>query len=428
MKNARLMIRQIAGGIFICLLAALCTPAKKTATAIIQPAPVYPEFLLLSDIHFNSGLAVTGKHTDTGTDLWAVLLEKLNTILGSKNPPRFILCTGDLPAHYSCVQGCYLSPVQRQQHNKNIMVVLDSLRAISSRYRVPFFFVPGNNDALAGNYYSFADEQHQTIFNLVPANGNQYPALNIAGGSSLAPCMVSIPDTSMGYYAARPVTGLRLICLNTVMYSKKFKVADGSDAVKDGEQQLQWLAAQLNEAAQLGEKVYIAMHIPPGSDAYGKSGMWTSSVSGLNPQNELLNLCNSYEHTIKAIFFGHTHMDEMRRLFDSSGNRMTTIAVSCPGITPLHGNNPAFKMINYDERSKELMNFTTSYTHIGNSTWGDSSYSFNTVFSNPPGKTIADRLREMSAGGLADTLRLVYTTKNSPVKYEIQQAIDVKQQ
>jgi sphingomyelin phosphodiesterase acid-like 3 len=379
-------------------------------------------FLFLSDIHLDTDNKNTRYGGDTGTDLWSAFLQKAEAILSSSNPPGFVLYSGDLPAHY---KGDYLPPADRGNHNKNLQTIFSGLRSLMNTHtNIPFFYLPGNNDALAGDYYSFTDEQGQTPFSLVPSPTDSFPALHILPGNTTPPCIVSNPHPGMGYYAARPVPGLRLICLNTVLYATKFATVDGSNIDTDRSEQMRWLAGQLAAAQLLKEQVYIAMHIPPGKDAHSGNYMWDNSRSNWN--NAFLELTTKYQATISGVFYGHTHMDELRRLYTPNGNAVTQVAISCPGVTPQYDNNPGFKTITYNRSSKAIMDFTTYYTLPSSSTWGNNSYSFNSSFAGSADSSIYLRLRHMPLTTLSNSMGTIYTVKSPYPDKGIERAVEVK--
>lgn len=395
-----------------------------------SPSASNPSFLFLSDIHLNTASQYTDYGSDTGLELWQNFLQKADSVLGSPASPQFIVYTGDLPAHYQCYSTCYLAPDQRGQHNQNLQTILTGLRDLATKHGKPLFYLPGNNDGLAGDYYSFADSLQQTPFVLVPENNNPYPALNITKGNSKPPCIVSNPQSKLGYYAARPVAGLRLLCLNTVMYSHKFAPVDGTTKLADGNLQMKWLANQLAQAQKLGEKVYIAMHIPPGTDAYSEELMWADTANETNTHwlNQFLALTEKYQATISGILYGHTHMDEVRRLYNRAGNKITAVAISCPGVTPQHDNNPGFKTVEYDRASKQLLNFTTYYTTPMASVWGANYYNFRDTYKARPNTTIFQSLSAMHLDTVLSRMESVYMVKsNNPITSPyVRQAIDVK--
>lgn len=412
--------------LFFFLLPSCSDTPKKPDPVVVADSLQNPTFLFLSDIHLNTFDTVITYGDDTGLQLWKNFLAKADSVLSGPNAPNFIVYTGDLPAHYSCEPSCYLGPNDRTTHNANLKAILNGLRMIADKHHKPLFYLPGNNDGLAGDYYSFADEKQQTPLSLVEENTNPFPALNILPGTDKAPCLLNNPHPAMGYYAAMPVKGLRLIALNTVMFSKKFQAVDGSSPDTDRVQEMAWLAAQLKDASDKGDKVYIAMHIPPGLDAYSGNSMWDNHpLSGGTLLNQFLALTGQYRLSIAGILYGHTHMDEMRRLFDSTGV-MTEAAVCCPGVTPQHSNNPGFKIVEYDKRSKELMNFTTFYTLPEGSCWGSNQYSFRSSFGITDNRSIYEALNAMPFQEIVTNMDSIYMVKHGMPGYNIAQGIDVK--
>ena len=420
-----------------------CSPSKNLSqknpkgspishTPLIQPG--YPVFLFLSDIHLDTFSDTTSYGLDTGMGLWKIFLKEVDSLLGSSNPPQFVVYTGDLPAHYTCsTPNCYLPAGERQIHNRNLSTILTGLRNLVTRHHTPLFYIPGNNDGLAGNYYSFADENNNTAFSLISETVNPYPALNINQTGTMAPCMISNSHPTMGYYSARAIEGLRIIALNTVMFSKKFNPVDGTHPPEDGKEQLNWLSTELKDAAEKGDKVYLAMHIPPGLDAYAysknpdKAGMWVQVPdSQSNLLNGFLSLVSQYQNTITGILFGHTHMDELRRLYDPAGTHITEVAISCPGLTPQHMNNPGFKIVQFDRQTMELMDFTTYYTQPAAQSWGGRSYSFNGIFGYPAGNTLYKNVSTDSIRHLQAAMNRIYTVMNGAAGYDIQPGIEVK--
>ncbi len=392
-----------------------------------------PTFLFISDIHLNSLSENTSQGNDTGLGLWKIFLNKIDTLLSGSEAPQFIICTGDMPAHYSCSGSCYLEEKDRVTHNANLATAFSQLRDLTTKYHVPFFYLPGNNDALAGDYFSFSDKGNNTPFSLLPEAVNPFPALNIKGGSQTAPCMVSNTHAAMGYYSALAAAGIKLIAMNTVIFTSKFKSVDGTDAEADGAEELEWLKTELQDAATKNEKVYIAMHVPPGLDAYYyksdtvNAGMWASNIQ---PQyywlNRFLTIIANNKKNIAGILYGHTHMDELRRLYDSTGTTITALAISCPAITPLHHNNPGFKLVRYDATTKAMLDFTTYYTSPTAASWGNASYSFNTIFGFNPGKTMFTNLTNTPVANIARNMNKIFTVMNGKVNYDITPGIDVK--
>ena len=166
------------------------------------------------------------------------------------------------------------------------------------------------------------------------------------------------------------------------------------------------------------------MHIPPGKDAYNGNNMWDNSGSNYN--NAFLELTTKYQTIISGVFYGHTHMDELRRLYSPNGNAVTQVAICCPGVTPQHDNNPGFKIITYNRNSKEVMDFTTYYTVPSSSTWSNNSYSFNSTFGGGADSSIYLRLRHMPLATLSNIIGTIYTVKSPYPGKGIERAVEVK--
>lgn len=347
-----------------------------------------PSFLHLSDIH----LDLSGTSSDTDPALWAITKAKLASILDGDDAPAFVIYTGDLPGHYDCHNAdCALDPSQVPAHNANVETVLSDLHDLVADSGIPLLYAPGNNDSLAGDYFSFTDRAGKTPLSLVA--GDHYPAVNGSKPCGAPPCMVSDPHPELGFYSARPIDGLRVIALNSIILGREYHEVDGTSQLDAGNTQMDWLASELAAAAG-EEKVLLMMHIPPGNDAYavahGKSETWMwarhPDDEGDQPRDHLehwldrfLDLVSAHEDSVIGLAYGHTHMDELRRLHDRAGEAIE-VAVAAPGVTTNHGNNPGFKLLTYDAESKELLDFTTFYTKRGNATWGDESYVFSTLF------------------------------------------------
>ena len=105
---------------------------------------------------------------------------------------------------------------------------------------------------------------------------------------------------------------------------------------------------------------------------------------------------------------------------------MTAIAISAPGITPQHDNNPGFKLVQYDKQSKDFLDFTTYYTTPSANKWGNAAYSFNNVFGFPAGNTMYKNLSSASITMIAKQLNKIFTVMNGPSAYGIQPGIEVK--
>lgn len=404
-------------------------PSKEVFTDISAE----PYFLQVSDIHFDSNATTINYGDDTGGELWTITKAKLIEIIRQKPGPKFMVFTGDLPAHYDCDETCFIAPDQRTTHSNNMVNILKDLHQLVEDTGIPLLFTPGNNDSLAGDYYSFADRKHETLFSLVADLKNAYPVLNSARTCGEAPCIVSNPHPQMGYYSARPIDGLRVIALNSIIFGQRYHTVDGLKQVDAGNTQMSWLSKELAAASLNGEKVHIIMHIPPGNDAYtvahGKAPTKTWAelpLSGDTWTNQFLSLVDQYQSEITGILYGHTHMDEVRRLYNIAGTQITEIAVSAPGVTPQHHNNPGIKAYWYNSNTMELLDFKTYYTTPTALSWGSQSYRFSTVFDCDESSTMYQCLAEANLPDMNAAMDTIFTVMNGVPSYKTVSGIEVK--
>jgi hypothetical protein len=404
---------------------------KATSEVETKTKATTQKFLFLSDIHLNTDSLNTDYGWDTGMKLWNAFLAKADSVIVAEKP-NFIVYTGDLPAHYDA-PSFFLPKPLRANHNKNIKTILEGLRNLADKQKTPLFYLPGNNDAIAGDYYSFTDEDGDTPLSLVSEKKNPYPALNIDSTGTQAPFILDIKNLNKGYYTAQLTDDLRLIALNTVIYSRHYKNVDGGTQLGYGDAQMKWLDDQLKAAKKAGDKAYIAMHIPPGNDAYGVTHArypynWVGTKPSGNGSwnNEFLKVIADHTPTITGILYGHTHMDELRRLYDPAGTNITEVAISCPGVTPQHYNNPGFKIVTYDTSSQELLDFTTYHTVPSATTWGAATYNFNDEFSYSSSNTLFENVSQDNIDSVHVKLNKIYTVKNGNPSYDIESGIEVK--
>lgn len=424
--------------LILCFLIISCNSKKKERIDIESKIKSNPNstFIHLSDVHLNAFAESCTYGGDTGTDLWNITKIKLASILDSDPAPQFVVYTGDLPAHYSCQHSsCYLAPntPERATHEENLKTILDDMRSLVDDNKIPFFYMPGNNDAIGGDYYSFADGKGDTPLSLVDTLGviDTFPALNTAAHCGKPPCIQSSPHLSMGYYSVQALVGLRIIAMNSIILGKQYHPLDGVDQTDAGNTQMEWISDELQAAKIAGDKVYIAMHIPPGEDAYGvthegSKNMWAHlPTKGIEWQDQFLTLCDTFQTTIAGVLYGHTHMDEVRRLYSSDGSTITEVAMSAPGITPQHYNNPGFKIVSFDPTSFELTDFTTQYSTPQATTWGNKYYRFSEKFGCGTNTTIFDCLSTKSLAEVSDSMDLIYTVMNGDTSYNPISGIDI---
>jgi sphingomyelin phosphodiesterase acid-like 3 len=417
------MTREARRGLItgFCLLALACAgsgetkqPQASTTQTGGEPdscaAPEGSWYLHISDIHLGATVETQQPGGDTSVPLWNATKAELIEHLSGPNPPAFILFTGDLPDH---------SPDRGDEHTANIQTVLADLKSIAGS--IPLLFMPGNNDSLDWDYATFTSTAGQTPLSVSNWAG---PTVNVAAHG----------DPEQGYYAAVPVAGLRVIALNTVIFSASYPCSHQAPtpgnckSEQDGEadRQLAWVKTELEAAAKAGEKVMLAMHIPPGVDAYqSPTLMWKEQQW----QDQLLALIAASASEVVGLAFGHTHFDELRRLYNDAGE-LEIIALSAPGITPGHGNNPGFKAVAYDAnfRPTDVLTWYATASDPNAPVYGyapDGCYHYREVF-GCEGQDLRACLGTPEVCTLAETMDTIYTVKNGAPTYSIATGIDVR--
>jgi sphingomyelin phosphodiesterase acid-like 3 len=392
----------------------------------------HPVFLVISDTHIDTSLQVTTYGSETGKDLWASTTDKIKDILATQKP-GFIILLGDLPWH---AKRDSINQVKSARANTGF--VLSSLRQLAEAEKVPLLYVPGNNDPQDGDYAPFTALNNQTPFYLDMGHQAQWPVITAR--------KAEIADTSLlklGCYAAWPLgkkNKLKVIVLNTVIFtqSKKnpYSPEPGRQAA-DAVSSLTWFEQQLDEAAN--QPVLIAMHVPPGKDAYNNSGndFWSPTLMyGSNTiQDAFLDLVYKHREHIVGLLGSHTHMDAVK-ILTGRNNQYSSFMLSVPSVTPDHNNNPALKLVGYNPNTYSLTGFTTLYNPIKNNaitTW-DGSYTFSNEFRCPPGLPIPVYLqsqfaKDTSLPTLKYYVQSIYMVKSQqPSVNNMQMAVRVRYQ
>ena len=130
--------------------------------------------------------------------------------------------------------------------------------------KAPVFGVVGNNDSACGDY---AEPAHSALFAALAAEWN---------------VVSSRPDAARdfaagGYYAVPhpTVPKQELIVLNSTFWSSLYHAgcssASGRSGDAPGDIEMAWLKQQLQQAQLAGKTAVLAMHIPPGFDAFNSS-------------------------------------------------------------------------------------------------------------------------------------------------------------
>ena len=156
----------------------------------------------------------------------------------------------------------------------------------------------------------------------------------------------------IGAYSVKYAGGnLRVISLNMNVYYRDNYWLYQRTMMQDPNNQLWWLVQQLDAAEKAGENVYVVGHMPPGpSDAFHDSSNYFDQI------------INRYSASVAAMFFGHTHVDQLEISYpnysdQTAANAMATSYI-CPSLTPTSG-MPSFRVYDVDPVTFGVLDSTT---------------------------------------------------------------------
>ena len=418
MKGDRYMLRLV--WLAVLLLAKFCFAA---------PA------LIISDIHFNPyancgklpllckslnqlvKLPVESwqfnqtKSSDYLQDTNDYLLTSALNSFKAQVSPNFtgnIFVTGDLLAHNFTSKFSYYKPFASKTLTtkfaaNTILYVI--LQIHNSFPQSKIYLTLGNNDSDRGDYQTPSPK-----FLTIVANGiaNYVP-------QALRSNFIR-QFTINGYYSLPLDNHLQLIAFNSNLLSNK--AVKSESAAKS---ELDWLSDELNQLKLQGKPAIILQHIPFGIDSYSTIKNNTP-VEFLVPQlqQQYISLINQYQNAnqnsvVANIYAGHSHSEYLQL----AGN---VPVVGTLALNRLFGNNAGLKLINYDQQSGQLNQFSTytlSYTDtkLNTAKW-TLLYSFPTSFKSS--KSLKDFIHNFPADVNSLSARLYQTNYDGNSLYHPQ--------
>ena len=272
------------------------------------------------------GWARAGNHSSPwgqyGCDPPQEMVESALDFMLLNNPsPSFLVMGGDFSAHYSDS----LSLVQSQ--------ISSVTEIFTSRFpNTTMFFALGNDD-----FYPDYDFEENDV---------QFQWLYTRWQSILPP---SAKDTFLrgGYYSSVPMTGLRMVVLNSVVYSTHHQVRQNARARRGGARttddedplgQFAFLRQELMTARINKQAVYILSHIPLGGDNYNQKPFFVAEY-----MTTMKGILLEFQDVIVAMLSGHTHQDDFRLLY--TDGEATVVDILSPSISTSNSNNPSVREV-----------------------------------------------------------------------------------
>jgi len=352
--------------------------------------------------------------SDTNYPALVLALAALKQNLGSS---PVILFSGDMLGHdltqcfyelYTAAtlpatlnpKNCPVNPTTNPAETTAMQSFLDKTIAfVSMEIRanvgnVPVIFVPGNIDT-----YSIYGTGPDAQFLSDNASTYYTQLLN----SSVDQTSFQSTFTALGSYAA-PILNSKVLVI--ALDSNPFAQSPFLPPL-DPYAELTWLDSQLATAQSAGQEVWLIMHVPPGANTTGtaqKVGTFTSSTQITDDeaammwqpqyQQEFMTILAKYPGLIAMGITGHTHMDEFRVL--PTGD----VLLGIPGISPVFGNNPAFKVFTVASATETPMDYQSISYNLAASpaaTQFSSLYTFSIAYSATSNTTLESSFQQLYA-------------------------------
>ena len=269
-----------------------------------------------------------------------------------------------------------------------------------------------NDDQLSRAYVEYEENVTYAVFKAEMGNGVIYPTLgnhdslpeafntpdNINGGDGATNAFswnydllsslwqqdgwinaaeASYASTHYGAYAHTTVQGLRIISINTDFWyvDNIFNFFNYTNPDQSGI--LSFLISELEACEAAGQRAWIIGHVLSGYDG---------SQALPNPTALFYSIVRRFSPTtIAAVFFGHTHEDQLQIFYDYkdssllSGSNSTaqirnttdvdytkplTVGFIGPSITPLTGYNAGYQRYQVDAKTFEITGIQTYFANV----------------------------------------------------------------
>ena len=367
-----------------------------------QPDQKQHSILLMSDIHFDpfANPALVPRLQAATVEEWKQIFESDSNNAFSKfgtdsnyalfsewlrhskarvPNPALILIPGDFISHDF---KDYFKKDSRTQNSKGYSsFVVKTIEFVANEIQAAFpkaqiITVPGNNDATRGDYVGNPNSEFLSEFAKAWKNA--------LGSGSEVPGAYEL-FRKKGYFSVNADfnSNIRIIALNTTYFSKLYRGVFLLRNRRDGDHQIAWLKTELQTAKQLGQKVWIIEHIPPGVDPYS-----TVKTLGALPSTEkgeptlcysdyfdtkMISLLRENISTIGWMISGHTHSNEFRVISNGSEYFVNQLI---PSLSPNHGNNPSFEVAEIEDQKwtpsrleSDILKLNDSKNTVKQPTW-----------------------------------------------------------
>ncbi|KAJ9086442.1 hypothetical protein DSO57_1004166 [Entomophthora muscae] len=249
-----------------------------------------------------------------------------------------VFFTGDLPAH----------DMWKESYERTMGTEKEALDLLKQHFEgTPVYPVIGNHESIPVNQFPF---RHMS-----PNGFYLYKFMAEQFKSWLGPKQLQMVQ-NVGYYSFDHSPALKVMVLNTNLYYTYNYFVLLNPANPDPNGMFSWMIQELQRAEDLGQKVYIAGHIPPGSTDFYQH--WSESYH---------RIIERYAHIISSQFFGHLHTDEFEVFYNSTTkNKDTAISTAylAPSMSTMNGINPSFRVYIVDAQTHQVVDYVQYYADL----------------------------------------------------------------
>jgi hypothetical protein len=329
-------------------------PISLTGSLVARPVEAWPEIFATVE---NQEMSPWGEDTN-----FALLNSSLRAYAANTAEAELTFLGGDILAHRFEQKArealaSSLSEAEIRELKQNTAIFVGEQLAAQFPGR-PIIFALGNNDSDCGDYEitpggGFLSGTREMVRKLVGPQllSDDFDKTYGAGGYYVAQ-HPQVPDT-------------KIIVLNDVLWSDKYRDSCGKGGDAAGHDMLNWLRNQLAGQEASGGKVWLVHHIPWGIDAFSTNrSSKTECTSKVVPflrepfSSEFLGMLRAFSSTITTSLASHTHMDDYRLLSGADATPLIAQKI-VPAISPIYHQNPGFSVASFTSGGGEIVDFST---------------------------------------------------------------------
>lgn len=337
---------------------------------------------------------------------------------------KFVTVSGDLIVHQlDCRYRAVLHLEQAAGDDQSISAAFAEkatvfvMKMVEAAFpRTPVYLALGNNDSRCNHNRLDLRDAYLKATGQAVLDG-------LVGVSAAERLLALSTYQTAGYYAvtmAAPMKKTRLLVLDDVYMMSQYAncEADARDR-KGAEEQMAWLARELDAARLHGDKVWVLGHVPPTVSpdkamTKMKALCASSGATGVSTflySDALANLLESHADVVALAIFGHTHMDELHLLRSKDAQKSAGVPIKVvSSVSPVDGNLPSITVARAAPATAQLIDYTvfTASNATGLSTAWTREYAFDQTygekeFSSAALEDLIGRFRSDLAGTSAET-------------------------